>query len=608
MPQSLDRDLSILRIATAGSVDDGKSTLLGRLLYDTKSIFEDQYDALLRASQHRGESEVNLALLTDGLRAEREQGITIDVAYRYFATPKKRFIVADTPGHRQYTRNMITGASTADASMILIDARNGMTDQSRRHAFITSLLRVPQVVVIVNKMDLVGFEEAVFEEIRKSFMDYSGKLALPTVTFIPVSALMGDNVVMASSNMPWYKGKPVLEHLEGLNTDGRKGPPELRLPIQSVARPNQDFRGYMGLVASGTVRVGEELVVLPSAQKAQVKEIFDLEGSVTQAGAGSNVLITLDREVDISRGDMLVRPRNMPAVSHSFEAVVCWMSETPSVLGKPYVLRHTTRETSATLDDIVYRFDIDTLHREDSPRLEVNDIGRIVLSVGRPIFLDTYEHNRALGSFLLIDPVTNNVAAAGMVTRTSRGDVLNETPRKSRILWLTGLSGSGKSTIADALVEQLRLDGIQAARLDGDDLRTGLNSDLGFSPEDRTENLRRAAHVAGLIAKLGHVTVCSFITPMNSDRRAIRELLGEAYTEVYVKTGIDECERRDPKGHYKRARSGELKGFTGIAAPFEEPEMPDIVIDTEQITVETAVRQLVEWVHGARPSIRQSES
>jgi len=598
MSQIETENLEIIRISTAGSVDDGKSTLLGRLLYDTKSIFEDQYDALKRASEHRGESDVNLALLTDGLRAEREQGITIDVAYRYFATPKKRFIVADTPGHRQYTRNMITGASTADASLILVDARNGMTDQSKRHAFITSLLRIPQVVVVVNKMDLVEFDEEVFNNIRRSFLDYSSKLSIPNLTFIPVSALLGDNVVEPSDNMPWYRGAPVLETLESLSSEARKNPTDLRLPVQYVIRPNQNFRGYMGMVASGTVRQGEELVVLPSGQRVVIDQLYNLDGPAESVSAGANALLTLDREVDISRGDMLVRPRNMPAVTQTLEAVVCWMSEEPSMIGRSYVLRQTTRETSATVEDVVYRFNIDTLSRDETHRLEMNDIGRIVIDTGRPVFVDTYEHSRGLGSFLLIDPVTNNVVAAGMVTRTNRGDQMMERPRTAQVLWLTGLSGAGKSTIADALVERLKMEGVQAARLDGDDLRTGLNSDLGFSPADRTENLRRAAHVAGLFSKLGHVTVCSFITPMNADRQMIREILGEQYHEVYIHTTLEECERRDPKGHYKRARSGQMPGFTGISAPFEVPEAPEVVIDTQNLSVEQAVALLTEYVLG----------
>ena len=589
-------DLRIIRISTAGSVDDGKSTLIGRLLYDTKSIFEDQYEALKRTSEHRGESEVNLALLTDGLRAEREQGITIDVAYRYFATPKRRFIVADTPGHQQYTRNMITGASTADAALILIDARHGMTDQSKRHAFIASLLRVPQVVIVVNKMDLVGFEEHVFESIKRSFVEFSSKLDLPNVQFIPISALLGDNVVDKSGSMPWYTGPPVLDVLENLQDSARRSPPELRLPVQLVLRPHQDFRGFAGQLASGAIRQGEELTVIPSGQKARVKQLFDLDSDIEEATVGTNIVLTLDREVDISRGDMLARPGNLPSITQEFEAVICWMNEQRAVAGKPYVLRHTTREVSATLTQIVYRFDVETLHRDPVHTLDLNDIGRVVVSTGKPIFIDTYEHNRNTGGFLLIDPVSNTVVAAGMVTRTSRASAAQENVREAEVVWMTGLSGAGKSTIADALVERLRLEGIQAARLDGDDLRTGLNSDLGFSPEDRNENLRRAAHVARLYSGLGNVTVCSFITPTNADRRLVREILGNREIELFVKTSLATAEERDPKGLYKRARAGEIPQFTGITAPFEEPEAANLVIDTEQTPVQQAVEQILNAI------------
>ena len=585
--------LQIVRISTAGSVDDGKSTLIGRLLYETKSIFEDQYEALRRTSEHRGEAEVNLALLTDGLRAEREQGITIDVAYRYFATPKRRFIVADTPGHQQYTRNMITGASTADAAIILVDARNGMTDQSKRHAFIASLLRVPQVAVVVNKMDLEGFREDVFEQIRHSFMDYASRLELGQVQFIPVSALLGDNVVERSDNTPWYRGPSVLEFLEGIE-DVAHTPPELRLSVQLVLRPHQNFRGFAGKVASGLLRPGEEIVVLPSGQKAVIKEVFDLDGKVKEALAGSNVVFTLDREVDVSRGDMVVRPRNVPVTTQAFEAVICWMNEEKAVRGKPYVLKLGTREVSATLDEIIYRFDVSTLHRDPSPHLELNDIGRVVISTGRPVFLDTYEHNRNVGGFILLDPVTNNVMAAGMVTRANPAEVQRVSTKAADVVWMTGLSGAGKSTIADAVVERLRLEGYAAARLDGDDLRTGLNADLGFSVEDRAENLRRSAHVARLYAGLGNITVCSFITPLNSDRDRVREILGPQYVGVFVKTSLAECERRDPKGLYKRARAGEIKDFTGITAAFEEPPDSDLVLDTGELSVEEAADRIIK--------------
>ncbi len=594
------QDLRIVRISTAGSVDDGKSTLIGRLLYDTKSIFEDQYEALEKRRKSRGETEVNLALLTDGLRAEREQGITIDVAYRYFATPKCRFIVADTPGHQQYTRNMITGASTADVAIVLIDALNGMTAQSKRHSFIASLLRIPNLLLLVNKMDLVDYREARFREIEKEFQEYASKLALGRVTFIPASALVGDNVVDSSPNMPWFRGKPLLETLEEIADVGRLTPPDLRLPVQYVIRPDQTFRGFSGQVASGSVRVEDELIVLPSRQIVKVKELHNLEGKVAEAAAGENVLLTLDREVDLSRGEMLVRPRNVPEVTETFEAHLCWMVDEPSMLGRSYILRHTTREVSATLEEVVYRFDVETLHRENTPSLRLNDIGRVVLSTGKPVFLDTFEHNRQTGCFILIDSVTNNVVAAGMVLRTNPQAGTVHRSRESEVIWMTGLSGAGKSTIADTVVEQLRLQGIQAARLDGDDLRLGLNSDLGFSPESRAENLRRAAHVAKLFAGLGNVTICSFITPSNADRRRIKEILGDQCIEVYVKASLAECERRDVKGLYKRARSGEIKEFTGITSVFEEPDNPDLVIETEQVTVEEGAKILAQFVFDRR--------
>jgi bifunctional enzyme CysN/CysC len=588
-------DAEIIRISTAGSVDDGKSTLLGRLLVDTDSIYEDHFENLKRTSEYRGE-EVNLALLADGLKAEREQGITIDVAYRYFSTAKKRFIVADTPGHTQYTRNMITGASTADASIILIDARHGMTEQSKRHAFITSLLRVPQVLVVVNKMDLVDYSQAVFQEIEAAFREYSQRLALSNITFIPVSALLGENVVRRSELISWYKGPAVLERLEELTPEGKRTPPDLRLPVQYVVRPDQNFRGYMGRIESGTLRRGEELLALPSGQTVTIKQLFELDEEVAEAGAGSNVLVTFDREVDVTRGDMLVRPRNLPAVTQSLEAVVCWMSEEPSVTGKGYLIRHTTREVTATLDEVVYRFDVETLHRNAAHFLQMNDIGRLVLSTGRPVLVDTYEHNRALGGFLLVDPVSNNVVAAGMVTRVRGPEPSSAAQRAGQVIWLTGLSGAGKSTISDALTALLRREGLSAAQLDGDDLRTGLNSDLGFSDADRSENLRRAAHVAKLFASLGNITICSFISPLNADRRRIREIVGERYMEVYVRTSLAECERRDPKGLYKRARAGEIKQFTGITSAFEVPDNPDLVLDTEGATVDQVVRNLAEVI------------
>ncbi len=596
MATEFNPDAEIIRISTAGSVDDGKSTLLGRLLVDTDSVYEDHFENLRRTSEHRGETEVNLALLADGLKAEREQGITIDVAYRYFSTPKKRFILADTPGHTQYTRNMITGASTADAAMILIDARHGMTEQSKRHAFITSLLRVPQVIVVINKMDLVEYSEEVFREIEAAFRVYSQRLTITNLSFIPVSALLGENVVTRSENTPWYRGPSVLERLEELTPEAKRTPPDVRLPIQYVIRPDQNFRGYMGRLESGVIRKGDEMTVLPSGQSVTIRQLFELDGEVTEASAGSNVLVTFDREVDASRGDMLVRPRNLPTITQRIEAVICWMAEEPSSTAKPYVLRQTTREVSASLEEVVYRFEVETLHRDEVGSLKMNDIGRVVIGTGRPIFMDTYEHNRPLGSFLLIDPVSNGVVAAGMANRVNASEVSNASREKGLVVWLTGLSGAGKSTVSDALVDLLKREGLDAARLDGDDLRTGLNSDLGFTPEDRAENLRRSAHVARLFANLGHITLCSFISPLNADRRKIREIIGDRYVEVYVRASLAECERRDPKGLYKKARSGEIRQFTGISSTFEEPESPDFVLNTEGVSIDEAVQVLANVI------------
>lgn len=586
----------LIRIATAGSVDDGKSTLLGRLLLETDSIATDTLDALTQASRHRGEIELNLAHITDGLRAEREQNITIDVAYRYMSIGAKRFIIADTPGHQQYTRNMVTGASTADAVLILVDVQNGVTEQTLRHLFIASLLRVPRVMVVVNKLDLVRFAEEPFREIERKLRDVATTLTLPELDFLPVSALGGDNVVSVGPNLPWHQGPTVLEYLGSLRSTRHGGPSDLRFPIQHVIRPNREFRGYAGQVASGRIRVGDEIVVLPAGTPATIRTISDLDGDTQEAGPGTNVVLQLDRDVDVSRGDMMARPRNLPEITTSFEAVVCWMGSAASKIGRSYAVRHTTREVSANLVEIVYRFDLKTLHREYVKSLKMNDLGRVVVQTGKSVFLDTYEHNRTLGSFLLVDAATNEVAAAGMVTRTEPGIQPQHIGGPEATIWLTGLSGAGKSTIADALAERLKLRGEWPARLDGDDLRTGLNSDLGFSTEDRSENLRRAAQVAKLYAALGHITIASFITPTNVDRARVREIIGHPYFEVYVKAKLETCETRDPKGHYRRARSGEMKDFTGIGSAFEEPDSPDLVVDTEETAVEEAVELILNLI------------
>jgi bifunctional enzyme CysN/CysC len=600
----------LLRFATAGSVDDGKSTLIGRLLYDTKAIFEDQLEQVARASERRhgdGNGAVDLALLTDGLRAEREQGITIDVAYRYFTTPRRSFIIADTPGHVRYTRNMVTGASTADLALVLVDARNGVVEQSRRHAFIASLLRIPHLVVCVNKMDLVDFDQRAFERVVEDFTHFAAKLEIADVTFIPISALHGDNVVDRSAHTPWYGGPPLLYHLEHVHIASDRNLIDPRFPVQWVVRPGDaasedlhDYRGYAGQIAGGVLRQGDEVLVLPSGEHSRIAAIDTFEGPVHEAFAPMSVTIRLEDDVDVSRGDMIARPHNRPLLERDIDAMVCWMSETPSRPDGRYVIKQTTRTTRAVITDLLHRIDVDTLHREDGvDRLELNEIGRMTLRTAVPLAFDTYRRNRATGSFILIDEATNDTVAAGMITGRPAADE-DRSPnvvwdragvssdrraealgRRGATLWLTGLPSSGKSTIAAALEERLVAAGIHAYRLDGDNLRHGLNADLGFSAEDRAENVRRTAYAAHLLADAGVLAIPSLVSPYRADRelaRRVHEDAGIEFLEVFVDTPLDECERRDPKGLYARARAGEIKGFTGIDDPYEPPESPDVRI------------------------------
>ncbi len=599
----------LLRFATAGSVDDGKSTLIGRLLYDTKAIFEDQLEQVARASERRhggnGNGAVDLALLTDGLRAEREQGITIDVAYRYFTTPRRSFIIADTPGHVRYTRNMVTGASTADLALVLVDARNGVVQQSRRHAFIASLLRIPHLVVCVNKMDLCDFDEAAFEKVVDEFTHFAAKLEIADVTFIPISALEGDNVVERSERMPWYDGPPLLYHLEHVHIASDRNLIDPRFPVQWVVRPGEaasadlhDYRGYAGQVAGGVLRPGDEVVVLPSGEHTRIAGIDTFSGPVDEAFAPMSVTVRLEDDVDVSRGDMLARPQNRPLLERDLDAMVCWMSEEPSKPGGRYVIKHTTRTTRAVMTTLLHRIDVDTLHRDDAAdHLELNDIGRVRLRTAVPLAFDMYRRNRTTGSFVLVDEATNDTVAAGMITGTvdadeerspnvvwDRAGVTSDRRaaalgRRGATLWFTGLPSSGKSTIAAAVEERLVAAGVPAYRLDGDNLRHGLNSDLGFSAEDRAENVRRTAHVARLLADAGVVAIPSLVSPYAADRELARRVHDEAgieFLEVFVDTPLDECERRDPKGLYARARAGEIKGFTGIDDPYEAPEAPEV--------------------------------
>lgn len=614
----------LLRFTTAGSVDDGKSTLIGRLLYDTKSIFQDQLEAVADASERRGES-LNLALLTDGLRAEREQNITIDVAYRYFATPRRKFIIADTPGHIQYTRNMVTGASTAELAVILVDARKGLLTQSRRHAFISSLLGIPHLVVAVNKMDAVDWSESVYEDIRRDFLDFSEKLGVDDLTFIPMSALLGDNVVDPSENMPWYQGATLLHHLENVNVGGGRNLVDFRFPVQFVIRPDHGHRGYAGRVASGSVRAGEEVLVLPSKQRTTVRSVETADGELDEGRAGESVVITVTDQIDVRRGDMIVRPMNLPAVDTELDTTLCWMAEAPMTPGGQYWLRTGSREVKAFVSRLVYSIDVDTLHREQADRLELNDIGRAQITTAEPVFFDRYERNRETGAFVLVDAHTNDTVAAGMIrgdvrterdlpapeeqgeTRKTSPDVVWEgwnvalAEREARnrhpaaVIWFTGLPGSGKSTLARGVERTLFEAGCQTMLLDGDQVRHGLCGDLGFEPADRQENIRRVGEVASLFFRQGCIVLCTFVSPFREDRARARALVPDGrFMEVFVDTPLEACEERDPKGLYAKARDGEIAHMTGISSPYEAPESPELRVGTVDRAPSEAVAEIVE--------------
>ena len=613
----------LLRLATAGSVDDGKSTLIGRLLYDAKGIFEDQLEAIRRTSEQRGNPEADLALLTDGLRAEREQGITIDVAYRYFATPKRKFIIADTPGHTEYTRNMVTGASNAHVALILIDARKGVIEQTRRHAFLSSMLGVPHMVVCVNKMDLVDWDKARFEEITSDFMEFAARLNVHDLTFIPISALKGDNVVQRSENSWWYSGAPLLNHLESVYIASDENFIDPRFPVQYVIRSqtpeNPDFRGYAGTVASGVFRTGDELLVLPSGVTSRIASIVTADGDVPEAFPPMAVVITLEDDIAVSRGDVLCRPNNRPTLTHDVEATVCWMDERASLTeGRTYLLKHSTRTVRATVESLQYRLDVNGLHRDEgSTSLALNDIGRVSFRCTEPLLVDDYTSNRSTGSFIIIDPSTNGTVGAGVIRviaaahaspnvvrhggRLSRQERFASLGATGATLLFTGLSGAGKSTLATAVEEAFVRGGRPAFVLDGDNLRHGLNGDLGFSDHDRKENLRRVGEVARLFAESGTVALIAAIAPFEEDRQLIRALhdeAGLAYAEIHVDTSLEECERRDPKGLYARARAGQLPGFTGVGSEFEVPKNPDLVVGPGAGTLSEQVSIVLELVEG----------
>ena len=607
------RRKGLLRVLTCGSVDDGKSTLIGRLLYDARAIFDDQLATLEADSARVGTQggEIDFALLVDGLAAEREQGITIDVAYRFFATERRKFIVADCPGHEQYTRNMVTGASTADAAIILVDARKGVLTQTRRHAYLVSLLGVRHLILAVNKMDLVDGAQAVFDAIVAEFAAFAGKLGRTEVHAVPLSALRGDNVLTAGTLTPWYAGPPLMTLLEQLpvGDDAAAGP--FRMPVQWVNRPGPDFRGFAGLIAAGSVAPGDAVKVLPGGAASRVARLVTADGDLDRAVAGQSVTLTLTDEIDVSRGAVLAAADAPLEVADQFEATLVWMDEEPLLPGRPYLIKLGTRQAGVQVTDLKHRVNVNTLEQQPATRLDLNEIAVANLSLDAPVAFAPYAENRDLGGFILIDRISNRTVGAGMlrfalrrahnihwqalsVDKAARAALKRQT---GAVVWFTGLSGAGKSTIADLVEKRLHALGRHTYLLDGDNIRHGLNRDLGFTDEDRVENIRRVAEVARLMVDAGLIVMVSFISPFRAERRLARDLMGPGeFVEVHVDTPLAVAEQRDAKGLYRKARAGQLKNFTGIDSPYEPPEAAEIVIDTTRESPEAAAERVVGWL------------
>jgi bifunctional enzyme CysN/CysC len=588
---------TFLRFLTCGSVDDGKSTLIGRLLYDSKLLFEDHLAALRKDSRKHGTTggDIDFALLVDGLEAEREQGITIDVAYRFFSTDRRKFIVADTPGHEQYTRNMATGASNSELAVILVDARKGVLTQTRRHSYIAALLGIRHVILAVNKIDLVDFSQPIFDAITAEFSEFAGKLNFATLVSIPISARFGDNVIEKSANTAWYRGPSLLEHLETVDVESELAKKPFRLPVQWVNRPNQNFRGFSGTVASGRIRRGDNLVVAQSGRMARVERIVTMDGDLEEAVPGEAVTLTIDREIDISRGDLLCDPGARAEVTDQFAAHVLWMSEDELLPGRQYLVKLGARMVPASVTELKHKVDVNTLEQLAAKTLALNEVGYCNISATQPMAFDSYAENRDTGGFILIDRFTNATVAAGMidfglrratnvhwqaldVNKISRAESKQQKPA---VLWFTGLSGSGKSTIANLVERTLFAEGRHTYLLDGDNVRHGLNRDLGFTDADRVENIRRVAEAARLFVDAGLIVLVSFISPFRSERRMARDMVGPGeFIEIFVDTPIEVCMQRDPKGLYLKATHGEIKNFTGIDSPYETPETAELIVET----------------------------
>ncbi len=607
---------SLLRFLTCGSVDDGKSTLIGRLLYDSKMIFEDQLTQLEADSKKMGTqgADIDFALLVDGLAAEREQGITIDVAYRFFSTDKRKFIVADTPGHEQYTRNMVTGASTADAAIILIDARRGVLTQTRRHSYLVSLLGIRHVILAINKMDLVDWSRETYESILSDYSDFADQIGLKGFHAIPMSALKGDNITEPSAASPWYAGPPLMTLLETLEVGDDLQTHPFRMPVQWVNRPDLDFRGFSGQIVAGTIAPGDRIKALPSGRESTIARIVTFDGDLPHAVAGQSVTLTLTDEIDISRGDVMAAARAPAEVADQFEATLVWMDEESMLPGRPYLMKIGAKTVLASITDPKYKINVNTLEHQAAKRLELNEIGVVNLSLDSAIAFEAYAENKDLGGFILIDRITNRTVGAGMLNFALRRSqnihwqaiTIDKAAhaaikgQKGRVIWLTGLSGAGKSTIANLVEKRLHADGRHTYLLDGDNVRHGLNKDLGFTEEDRVENIRRVAEVARLMVEAGLIVLVSFISPFRAERRMARDLMepGE-FIEVHVDTPLKVAEDRDVKGLYKKARAGQLKNFTGIDSPYEAPDNAEIVIDTTRLSPEAAAEEIVAWLDRA---------
>ncbi len=619
-----DEKKDLLRLLTAGSVDDGKSTLIGRLLFDSKKLYDDQLVALERDSKrvgHAGE-EIDYALLLDGLKAEREQGITIDVAYRYFATNKRKFIIADTPGHTQYTRNMVTGGSTANLAIILVDAKNGVITQTKRHTFLVSLLGIKHVILAVNKMDLVDFSQERFDEIVADYKNFITRLDIPDIHFIPLSALKGDNVVELSDKTPWYHGKSILDLLETIHVSSDRNFVDLRYPVQFVLKPDNEFRGFSTSVASGIIRKGEEVMILPSRKFSKVKSIVTYDGEVDQAFPPQSVTVTLEDEIDISRGDMLVHPNNMPRIERHFEAMLVWMDENPMDANAQFLVKHTTNTTKGRIDQIRYKIDVNTLHKSNKEFFELNEIGRVVITTNKPIYFDPYKKNRSTGAFILIDPITHNTCAVGMIIdrmaskdlpsritdkeikKIHKGQSLislaereKRNNQKGGTIWVTGLHGSGKNQLAFTLERKLFDMGAVAVLLDGTSVRSGLSRELDFTPTDRAEHLRRVAHICKLLNDQGIITVCSFISPNEHIRQQLAEIVGfERFHLVYMDADIETCRQHGKDDLYTQAEEGKVQNIPGVDLNYDIPSNPALSLKP----TETDGEKVLDYLSGKK--------